>query len=95
MTTHTPLVAIERPSSNLTVVTIGTDLEFAFSYTTIVAFRAPTNPSASWVKSRNVWSQTTGRHLNQLPGTVIDHDEFNKLLSEAMRAMYAPARPVG
>ena len=46
--------------------TIGVDfgpLELYFSYTTIVAFRTP---NGVLVISENVWSTTTGKHLNMI-----------------------------
>lgn len=48
----------------LTYVTIGSVM-LAFSYETIVAFRAP---ASGWVVSENVWSGTTGKHLNAVAG---------------------------
>jgi hypothetical protein len=87
-------VSIERPMNNLTIVTIGSDLEFAFSYETVVAFRAPTNPGGSWVKSENVWSQTTGKHLNYLPGERIPWGDFEDRLNDLYSWLESP-RPVG
>lgn len=92
MTTHTPLVAIERPMNNLTIVTIGPSLEFAFSYETIIAFRTP---SYGWLKSENVWSPTTGRHLNSLPGQKIDHVGFLARLAAVLESLNATLPPVG
>jgi hypothetical protein len=77
----TPTVSIERPSPNLTLVQIGPSLEFAFSYQTIIAFRGPTNPKGSWAKSENVWTVTTGKHLDSLPGQRIPHDVFQRHLN--------------
>jgi hypothetical protein len=71
-------VSIERGSSpTMTFVTVGS-LELAFSYTTIIAFRAGAGP---WVKSENVWSRTTGKHLNEVPGERIAHADFQAKLA--------------
>jgi hypothetical protein len=44
---------------NCTVVTVG-DTQFLFSYNTCVAF----HDGDGWVVCENVWSNTTGKHLN-------------------------------
>lgn len=49
-------------AGNAIVVTVG-DLDVYFSYRTPVAFR---HPSTGLVCSTNVWSVTTGRHLNAI-----------------------------
>lgn len=60
-------VSIEKGNSpTLTYVQVG-PFDFAFSYSTIVAF----NPGTGWEKSENVWSVTTGKHLNEIPGKQI------------------------
>ena len=67
-------VSLRKDSANLTIVTVGT-LELAFSYETVVGFR---EGSTSWVLSENVWSTTTGKHLNQIAdkSARIDRQEF-------------------
>lgn len=54
--------AFDQPTA--TAVTVG-DVELAFSYDTLVAFRTPGRP---WKVRTNVWSNTTGRTLNALDG---------------------------
>lgn len=66
-------------SPTLHYVTVG-PFDFAFSYSTIVAFRDDTG----WVKSENVWSATTGKHLNEIPGERIKNDEFERRLKELL-----------
>ena len=69
-------ISLEQIRPNLVVVTVG-GKELAFSYQTVVAF----SDGAGWVKSENIWSVTTGRHLNALPGRErIPHDEFTRQL---------------
>ena len=72
-------------SPTLTYVRVGR-LNFAFSYETIVAFATPED---GWVISENVWSQTTGKHLNEIPGgrdksRRVPHAEFTRKLEAVM-----------
>ena len=46
----------------LTYVEVG-PVTLAFSYETVVAF---TTRETGWVVSENVWSRTTGKHLNAI-----------------------------
>lgn len=65
-------------------VTIG-DLILYYSYNTVVAFRDGNKPL---VISQNIWSNTTGRHLNWInpDKTVrIPNDEFEDTLSRTLR----------
>jgi hypothetical protein len=74
-------VSIEKGDSpTLTYVYVG-PLAFAFSYETIVAF----NRGFGWRKSENVWSKTTGKHLNEIPGKHISHEEFSEQLEQLTR----------
>ena len=54
-----------------------------FSYATVVAFRVCGH---GLVVSKNVWSTTTGKHLNQIDGGDkggrVDRDEFERLWRE-------------
>ena len=45
---------------NFTYLVIG-EVEFWFSYQTVIAFRTPTT---GLVLSENLWGPTTGKHLN-------------------------------
>lgn len=68
-------------SPTLTYVEVGV-LELAFSYTTVIAYRESWGP---WIKSENVWSKTTGKHLNEIPGTErTPRAEFVDGLSEVL-----------
>jgi len=62
-------------SPTLHYVQVG-PLQFAFSYSTIVAF----DNGDGWVKSENVWSRTTGKHLAKILGKRIPNDEFDARL---------------
>lgn len=75
-------------SQTLTYVTLG-DVELAFSYETVVAYR----DDAGWWKSENVWSQTTGRHLAEIPGNKIPHDEFVRRLEAVVRSWTLETTP--
>ena len=84
-------VFLEQPRPNLTYVTLGS-VEIAFSYVTPVAFR----DENGWHVSQNVWSQTTGRHLNMIPGgsdkaARIPHDEFKAQLGDFLARLAVPA----
>lgn len=65
------------------------ELSLYFSYETIIGFQNGCNPP---VISENVWSTTTGKHLNQiaLKEKRIPHEEFkvklDKLLKETFHA---------
>ena len=57
---------------------------FLFSDETCVAFRI--GSGTPWNVSENVWSKTTGKHLNQIDGgdkkSRLPYEEFCKRLSE-------------
>ncbi len=46
-----------------------------FSYETLIGFTI--NQMGYTVKSKNIWSITTAKHLKNIPGTTIPNDEFN------------------
>ena len=67
-----------------------------FSYETPIAFGVDENvgddDSPKWVRmpivTKNIWSQTTGKHLNLVDpdkSIRINNNEFNKLLKEALQ----------
>lgn len=68
---------------NALAVQIG-ELTVYFSYETVVAFRSP---KTGLVVSENVWSTTTGKHLNAIgPKDMrIDNEEFQILLNETLK----------
>jgi hypothetical protein len=67
-----------------TAVEIG-NLTLYFSYETIVAFRH----KGMRIVSKNIWSNTTGRHLNEIDGGMkenrYEHDDFKRLLDDALK----------
>jgi len=58
-----------------------------FSYDTAVAFYSC---KREIIVSQNVWSKTTGRHLNEIDGGAkekrVPYNEFKKLLAKALQA---------
>lgn len=96
-------VSIDHPTGrpNFTIVQVG-ELELAFSYRTIVAFRAGFD---SWNVSENVWSVTTGKHLNYLEPVKtrrMDYQAFTIALEDvlsrlrvALQAEEIPAEVIG
>lgn len=57
-----------------------------FSYETPIAFYI--NDNIGWRITKNIWSSTTGKHLNMIDDDKsirIDNHEFNKLLTEALQ----------
>ena len=78
-------IGIERIKPNLTKVNIGTATVW-FSYATPIAFKVYGQPC---VVRENVWSTTTGKHLNAIDGGSreakdrrVSSDEFNRALEE-------------
>ena len=75
----------ENTARNFNCVEVG-NLELYFSYETIVGFRAP---KLGLVVSQNIWSSTTGKHLNWLDGgrkqCRTPHEEFEKMLQELLK----------
>jgi hypothetical protein len=66
-------------SPTATIVTLG-PITLVYSYSTVVAFAVA---GEGWTASENVWSKTTGKHLNQeVPRGVerIPHAEFSDKL---------------
>lgn len=60
-------------------------LDLYFSYETVVAFRAP---KTGLVVSENVWSSTTGKHLNWIcpdKSRRVSNEEFEKQLAEVVK----------
>ena len=89
-TTTTKLPSVSNygkySSSNYGVHTLAFEvgeLTVYFSYTTPVAFHTP---KTGLVVSENVWSRTTGKHLNWIDGGTkkdrIPHEDFTRQLSE-------------
>jgi hypothetical protein len=74
-------VSISHPTGqqNYSVVAVN-DITFYFSYETCVAFDAPI---VGLVASENIWTQTTGKHLNNIEpnkNNRVPHAEFERLL---------------
>lgn len=77
-------IEIEHIKPNFTKVNIGTVMVW-FSYDTPIAFRA----SGERVVQENIWSTTTGKHLNAFDGGTkeakahrVSSAEFNRALEE-------------
>lgn len=82
-------------NNNLTRVYLG-NVVIWFSYDTPVAYHVPGSPR---VVSVNRWSQTTGRHLNEIDnGNKADRvsgEEFEAGLSEIMDRINAALETIG
>jgi hypothetical protein len=82
-------VSLRHPTdlTNFTIVTIG-DLKLAFSYETIIGFKEGWD---LWIVSENIWSQTTGKHLNWLDDgskkTRLDPYTFQRLLATKLERL--------
>lgn len=75
-------VAIEHPTDrpNFAIVRIG-GVGLAFSYRTLIGVSVGFGP---WKVSENVWSSTTGKHLNYLNSdkdSRLPADQFAELVS--------------
>lgn len=77
-------IEIEQIKPNFTKINIGTTTVW-FSYDTPIAFRS----SGERVVRENVWSTTTGKHLNAIDGGTktakaerVSSDEFDRALDE-------------
>ena len=78
--THPQIGKTQR--HNFSLVTIG-NTDFYFSYTTLIAFRF----RGFLVCSENVWSQTTGKHLNYIqPDKKLrtDTNTYNELVEQLL-----------
>lgn len=70
-------------SPTATTVSIG-PLTLVFSYSTCVAFAVA---GEGWCVSENVWSKTTGKHINQETPRGVDrvpHEEFSRRLDAVL-----------
>ena len=70
-------------NGKLTTVYVGS-LELYFSYETIVGFKRWSDEP---VLSENIWSNTTGKHLNQISDDKerrVPHKEFEKMLADVV-----------
>lgn len=75
-------VSIRRSfNDNLTQLNLGPHITLYFSYETVIAFSVS---GEGTFKSENVWSRTTQRHLNDIYGHTLAHDEFEKRLGKLM-----------
>lgn len=90
-----PNIGLNRqPGSNETQVSLP-NLTIWFSYETPIAFMR----RDEWQRyvSENVWSQTTGKHLNNIDfgdkKSRIPHDSFVQMLNEALAEAILPYAP--
>lgn len=66
------------------------DMTVYFSYSTPVAFRAP---GYGTMKSENVWSRTTGKHLGMIGyGNTIPHEEWETMYRKALAENVLPPK---
>ena len=65
----------QHMNNKLTRVDIGVNLTLYYSYETLIAVHA----GLEMYKCKNVWSSTTGKHLNKIRGEVLERDEFLKV----------------
>lgn len=75
----------QSPTAN--TVHIG-PLSLVFSYATLVAFR----DEDGWHVSQNVWSTTTGKHINQetpLTAERLDYDVFQEHVKQLQKRLEA------
>ena len=78
--------------ANYSAVTVFDALKVWFSYNTIIAFWTP---DSGLVVSENVWSKTTGKHLNWLEPDKkcrVSNDDFNAMLFSIMDRAEAAVR---
>lgn len=69
----------ENTTRNFHMVTIN-DLDLYFSYETVVAFQRRNKPL---IVSENIWTKTTGKHLNWISNKEdrMEHKDFLRLLN--------------
>lgn len=68
---------------NCLAVAVGSMVIY-YSYSTIIAYQEPTD---GCVVSENVWSVTTGKHLNWIEDNKkarVKHDKFEEMLKSAL-----------
>lgn len=79
-------VSINYPSRNTKQIDVQVgSLTLNFSYQTVVAF---SSPHSGFVISKNVWSTTTGRHLNEIhpdKSLRVPNDVFMQMLKEVLK----------
>ena len=66
---------LEKLEKNLTKVTIR-DVEYYFSYDTCIGFKL----NGKLYVSENIWSKSTGAHINKLTDKTYNNDAFNNML---------------
>jgi hypothetical protein len=82
------MVKLEKISSNFHRLYIG-EAVIWFSYEAIIGFSLP---SVGTIISTNVWSTTTGKHLNMISRTLprVKNEEFNRLVAEHLDQLGKP-----
>ena len=76
-----PVTISRSCNDNLTRLYLGDNITIWFSYETPVAFAIR---GEGTFKSENIWSRTTQRHLNDIPGHELKREEFKKRLARLM-----------
>ena len=86
MSLVTMAVRLTYPQRNTKQIDVSVgNLTLHFSYETVIAFNSP---FSGFVISENVWSTTTGRHLNEISPMKplrIANDVFKAKLSEVLK----------
>jgi len=78
----TAAIEISRSyNNNLTRIYVGKSLTLWFSYETVVAYAV--NGEGTF-KSKNIWSQTTAKHLKSIPAHELDYHVFEAQLEALM-----------
>ncbi len=79
-------IRLTYPSRNTKQIDVSVgNLTLNFSYNTVVAFNSP---FSGFVISENIWSTTTGRHLNEIhpdKSLRIPNEDFKLKLSEVLK----------
>ena len=76
-----PVTISRSCNDNLTRLYLGDNITIWFSYETPVAFAIS---GEGTFKSENIWSRTTQRHLDSIPGHELKREEFKKRLARLM-----------
>lgn len=74
-------------NNNLTRLYLGERITIWFSYDTPVAFAISGEGTFKQVKGRH--SRTTDRHLNTIPATTLDTEDFDRRLARLLETLNA------
>ena len=85
MASETSITRTEN--DNLTRLYLGERITIWFSYETPVAFAISGEGTFKQEKGRH--SRTTDRHLNTIPGTALEREEFDRRLARLLETLNA------